>query len=116
MRAADDRPGPRRSPIRGPGSSWWPCPGSSLSEPIDSMTIRVVPVLDLLAGRVVHAIGGDRAHYRPLRTGLHPGSDPIGIARGYRDALHLREVYLADLDAIAGGAPDLALYRSIRSL
>src|SRR3954452_23878448 len=32
------------------------------------MPIRVIPVLDLKAGRAVRAIGGDRDHYQPLRT------------------------------------------------
>jgi phosphoribosylformimino-5-aminoimidazole carboxamide ribotide isomerase len=80
------------------------------------MSIRLIPVLDLKAGRAVHAVGGDRGHYQPLRTRLHPGPDQIGVARGFRDTLGLREVYLADLDAIAGSAPDHALYRAIRSL
>jgi phosphoribosylformimino-5-aminoimidazole carboxamide ribotide isomerase len=78
--------------------------------------MRVIPVLDLKAGRAVRAIGGDRDNYRPLETRLHPGPDPLGVARGFRDALGLRELYLADLDAIAGGAPDHALYRAIGSL
>jgi phosphoribosylformimino-5-aminoimidazole carboxamide ribotide isomerase len=80
------------------------------------MPIRVIPVLDLKAGRAVRAIGGDRDHYRPLETRLHPDSDPIGVARGFHDALGLRELYLADLDAIAGKAPDHVLYQAIRSL
>jgi phosphoribosylformimino-5-aminoimidazole carboxamide ribotide isomerase len=80
------------------------------------MPIRVIPVLDLKGGQVVHAIGGDRDHYRPLKTRLHPGSDPLGVARGFRDILNLRELYLADLDAIAGRSPDISLYRAIRSL
>jgi phosphoribosylformimino-5-aminoimidazole carboxamide ribotide isomerase len=80
------------------------------------MPIRVIPVLDLKAGRAVRAVGGVRDHYQPLRTRLHPGSDPLGVARGFRDALGLRELYLADLDAIAGKAPDAALYHAIRSL
>jgi phosphoribosylformimino-5-aminoimidazole carboxamide ribotide isomerase len=80
------------------------------------MPIRVIPVLDLKGGRAVRAIGGDREHYRPLRTRLHADSDPLGVARGFRDVLNLRELYLADLDAIAGKAPDLALYKAVRAL
>jgi phosphoribosylformimino-5-aminoimidazole carboxamide ribotide isomerase len=80
------------------------------------MPIRVIPVLDLKAGQAVHAIGGERSRYRPLRTRLHADPDPIGVARGVRDVLRLQELYLADLDAIAGAAPSVALYRSIRSL
>ena len=67
---------------------------------------RLIPVLDLKAGRPVHAIGGNRAHYEPLRSILHPaGADPVELARACRDRLGLRELYVADLDAILGAAP-----------
>jgi phosphoribosylformimino-5-aminoimidazole carboxamide ribotide isomerase len=78
--------------------------------------IRLIPVLDVMAGRAVRAVGGDRAHYRPLRTRLHTNSDPLGVARGFRDMLGFRELYLADLDAIAGSAPSRSLYEAIGSL
>ncbi len=77
---------------------------------------RLIPVLDIMAGLAVHAIGGDRGHYRPLRSLLHEGADPVGMARAYRDALGLRDLYLADLDAIAGAPPRVALYRELRGL
>jgi phosphoribosylformimino-5-aminoimidazole carboxamide ribotide isomerase len=80
------------------------------------MPLRVIPVLDLQRGRAVRAIGGDRAHYQPLRTRLHPDSDPLGVARGFRDVLSLSAVYLADLDAIAGRPPSWSLYTAIRAL
>jgi phosphoribosylformimino-5-aminoimidazole carboxamide ribotide isomerase len=80
------------------------------------MPIRIIPVLDLKAGRAVHAIGGDRAHYRPLRTRLHPTCDPLEVARGFRDIFDFGELYIADLDAIAGMPPALPLFQSIRSL
>ena len=66
------------------------------------MPMRIIPVLDLQGGQAVHAIAGDRAHYRPIQSVLHEGPDPIGLARAYRDSLGLRDLYLADLDAIAG--------------
>jgi phosphoribosylformimino-5-aminoimidazole carboxamide ribotide isomerase len=77
---------------------------------------RLIPVLDVMAGRAVHAVGGDRGHYRPLRSVLHEGADPVGLARSYRDALGLRELYLADLDAIAGAPAAVALYREVVAL
>jgi phosphoribosylformimino-5-aminoimidazole carboxamide ribotide isomerase len=80
------------------------------------MPLRVIPVLDLKGGQAVRAVGGDRAHYQPLRTRLHADSEPLGVARGFRDVLNLRELYLADLDAIAGAPPSCSLYRSIRAL
>ena len=46
---------------------------------------------------------------------MHPSSDPIAIARAYRDVLGLNELYLADLDAIAGKRPDGRLYADLRA-
>ncbi|PPD28729.1 MAG: nickel transporter [Hyphomicrobium sp.] len=67
----------------------------------------VIPVLDFKGGVVVHATGGDRSHYLPIETALSPGRcDPVSVALGYR-ALHaFPAMYVADLDAIAGGAPN----------
>jgi phosphoribosylformimino-5-aminoimidazole carboxamide ribotide isomerase len=75
--------------------------------------MRIIPVLDLKAGQAVHAVAGDRAHYRPLRSILHDDSDPLELARAYRDRLGATELYLADLDAIAGGPPATGLQQAI---
>ena len=39
-----------------------------------------------------------------------------GLAAAIRDALGIREVYMADLDAISGGPPSLGLYRDLAAL
>jgi phosphoribosylformimino-5-aminoimidazole carboxamide ribotide isomerase len=57
--------------------------------------MRVVGVIDLKGGTAVHAVRGERERYRPL-------GDPLSTARRFRDALGLEELYVADLDAIAG--------------
>ncbi len=77
---------------------------------------RVIPVLDLKGGRAVHAVAGSRDDYRPLRSSLRPGSDPIAFATAFRDDFGLTELYLADLDAINGEPPSLALYEQIAAL
>ncbi len=65
----------------------------------------------------MHAVGGIRSHYRPVRSGLHPSSCPIELARAFRERLGLVELYLADLDAIASKRPpDLRLYRRLHDL
>jgi len=66
--------------------------------------MRVIPVIDLKGGAAVHAVRGERERYRPLRSTLLEGADPVGVTRAVRDALGLDELYVADLDAIAGGA------------
>jgi phosphoribosylformimino-5-aminoimidazole carboxamide ribotide isomerase len=64
--------------------------------------MRILPVIDLLGGEVVHAVGGRRSEYRPIRSSLCKGSAPLSIARAFREHFGLEELYLADLEAIAG--------------
>jgi phosphoribosylformimino-5-aminoimidazole carboxamide ribotide isomerase len=71
------------------------------------LPIRVIPVIDLQRGKAVHARGGRRASYQAVRGVLASGDDPLALALAFRDVLGLRDLYLADLDAIAGGPPDL---------
>jgi phosphoribosylformimino-5-aminoimidazole carboxamide ribotide isomerase len=77
---------------------------------------RIIPVIDVLRGRAVHARGGRRDDYGPVRSVLRPGSDPIALAAAFRDVLGLAEIYLADLDAIAGAPPSVGLYRDLADL
>jgi len=64
----------------------------------------VVPVLDLQAGRAVHARRGERASYAPVAGVLGSGDDALALARAFRDRLGLRRLYVADLDALTGAA------------
>jgi phosphoribosylformimino-5-aminoimidazole carboxamide ribotide isomerase len=77
--------------------------------------MRVVGVLDLKGSVVVRGVGGRREQYRPVSSRLCPSSEPLAVASALRDAFGLNELYLADLDAIAGAAPELALYEQLRS-
>ena len=53
----------------------------------------------------MHAAGGDRARYQPLRAsgGERIDGDAMALARVYRDRFGIRELYVADLDAIVSG-------------
>jgi phosphoribosylformimino-5-aminoimidazole carboxamide ribotide isomerase len=62
--------------------------------------MRVIPVIDLLDDRVVHAVRGERQNYRPVQSVLCDTPDPIMIARSFRDSLGLNELYIADLNSI----------------
>ena len=64
--------------------------------------MRLIPVIDLLDGQAVHAVEGERARYRPVKSVLCDTPDPLAIARAFRDRLGLHEVYVADLNAIQG--------------
>jgi phosphoribosylformimino-5-aminoimidazole carboxamide ribotide isomerase len=70
--------------------------------------MRIIPVLDLKGGAVVHARAGRRYEYRPVSSRLTDSSRPSEVAEAFRTRLGLAELYAADLDAIAGDPPALA--------
>jgi phosphoribosylformimino-5-aminoimidazole carboxamide ribotide isomerase len=63
-----------------------------------------VPVLDLLDGRVVRGVRGERAHYQPIVSRLCAGSEPLAVARALQARTGASRLYVADLDALQGGA------------
>jgi phosphoribosylformimino-5-aminoimidazole carboxamide ribotide isomerase len=60
----------------------------------------VIPVIDIKNGEVVHAQGGRRDTYRPIRTPLSATSAPADVAAGLLRLAPFRQIYIADLDAI----------------
>ena len=75
--------------------------------------MRIIPVLDLMGGRVVRAVAGRREEYRPIVSRLTVSSRPIDVAQAFRTHFGLTELYVADLDAIAGAAPAFASYAEL---
>lgn len=75
--------------------------------------MRIVPVLDVMQGQVVRGVAGKRENYRPYRSPLCPGCDPLDFARTFRARFGFGEIYLADLDALGGEPPALSLYRRL---
>jgi phosphoribosylformimino-5-aminoimidazole carboxamide ribotide isomerase len=70
--------------------------------------VRVIGVIDLKAGRAVHARGGNREMYEPVRSVLLSAEqvgDAAALARAYAAVPGLTEIYVADLDSITEGAP-----------
>jgi len=64
--------------------------------------VLIVPVIDLMGGRVVHARRGDRSNYRPLQSVLTPSSEPMQVVRALLEFAPFPALYAADLDAILG--------------
>ncbi len=62
--------------------------------------MRVIPVMDLLSGVVVHAKKGERENYKPVNSVLTPSKDPLVIGDVFKKIFGFKEVYIADLDAI----------------
>lgn len=78
----------------------------------------MIGVVDLSDGLAVHAQGGARAHYGPVRSlagrPIRPG-DARAIVRWYVEELGVQEIYVADLDALRGRPPQHALIRALAS-
>jgi phosphoribosylformimino-5-aminoimidazole carboxamide ribotide isomerase len=77
--------------------------------------MQIIPVLDLASGVAVHAQAGDRTRYAPVQSGLIPGQvgDPVALLRAFHGTLGIHECYVADLDAIQGGAVQRTLIREL---
>src|SRR5688572_33321290 len=65
--------------------------------------MQLIGVVDLKAGRAVHARGGARERYLPVETiaGSRIDGDPLALAHVYVERFGLTTIYVADLDAIA---------------
>jgi phosphoribosylformimino-5-aminoimidazole carboxamide ribotide isomerase len=78
----------------------------------------VIPVLDLARGVAVRAQAGDRARYAPVVSALVPEAvgDPVALLHAYRRRLGAKACYVADLDAIQGGAVQRVLLGELARL
>jgi phosphoribosyl isomerase A len=75
--------------------------------------MTVIPVIDLMRGQVVRARGGHRSTYRPIVSALGPGSDPVAMAGVLCRHCATTQLYVADLDALQGGAPQVDVLRAL---
>jgi phosphoribosylformimino-5-aminoimidazole carboxamide ribotide isomerase len=78
--------------------------------------MRIIPVMDVRDGNVVHAVGGNRADYEPLISDLCATGEPLPLAFSLRERFGFEECYVADLNAIADGDPDLELFAGLVEL
>jgi phosphoribosylformimino-5-aminoimidazole carboxamide ribotide isomerase len=76
--------------------------------------LTIVPVIDLMGGKVVHAREGRREEYRPLRSKLCKGAEPEAVVAGLLGLHPFGLMYVADLDAIQGRGDHLASLRRLR--
>lgn len=75
--------------------------------------MQIVPVIDLKGGQVVHARMGERDRYAPIRSSLCDGSDPLTVVDAVMHIHPFEALYVADLDAIAGGRGHDGILRRI---
>jgi phosphoribosylformimino-5-aminoimidazole carboxamide ribotide isomerase len=72
--------------------------------------LPVIPVIDLMGGVVVRAVGGDRRRYTPIESPLAAADRPLEMARALVQRTGGQQLYVADLDAIGGAVPAWQLY------
>lgn len=77
--------------------------------------MQIIPVIDLKDGQVVRAVRGDRARYQPIDSLLCPGSDPAAMAQRLCEHCATDTLYLADLDALQGGKPQIVALQRLLS-
>ena len=62
--------------------------------------MKIIPVIDLLNGMVVHAKKGDRKNYQPIQSLICDSSQPLDIVSALLKYYPFQQLYIADLDAI----------------
>ena len=74
--------------------------------------MKVIPVIDILNGKVVHAVRGKRSEYQPLQSSLTDSVEPLRVAKTF-EALGFSWLYVADLDAIIDCSADFQVFKRI---
>jgi phosphoribosylformimino-5-aminoimidazole carboxamide ribotide isomerase len=62
--------------------------------------LKVIPVIDLFDGVVVHAKKGERSAYQAIQSLLTPSSQPLDIVAALLAVYPFKQLYIADLNAI----------------
>jgi phosphoribosylformimino-5-aminoimidazole carboxamide ribotide isomerase len=75
--------------------------------------LQILPVIDLRGGEVVRGVAGQRDQYRPIASRIAVDAKPSNVAEALVRNFSFRSVYVADLDAIAGGQPNWDALRQI---
>ena len=74
--------------------------------------LKIIPVIDVLNGIVVHAVRGKRKEYQPLQSILSKSGETLGVAKAFKN-LGFSELYVADLDAIIDCSTNFRVFKRI---
>lgn len=75
--------------------------------------MEIIPVIDVLGGKVVHARGGIRSQYPLLQSVLTSHCEPLRVIIDVLAWQSFSTIYIADLDAILDQQHNTALYKSL---
>lgn len=73
--------------------------------------MEIIPVIDVLGGKVVHARGGVRSQYPLLQSVLTSHYEPLQVIIDVLAWQPFSTIYIADLDAILEQQQNIALYK-----
>lgn len=76
----------------------------------------IIPVIDLMGGKVVHAQGGRRDQYQPLTSQLTSSVYPNAVIKQLLKWYPFTDIYIADLDAIECKNIDKAFYLQLHQI
>jgi len=71
-----------------------------LEERRQALSMKIIPVIDLKDGAVVHARQGQREHYQAINTNLSQSSDIYRVIEAFLGVHNFDTIYIADLNAI----------------
>ena len=77
--------------------------------------MRIIPVMDLKNGQVVHAVAGERKSYAPVQSQIAASSSPLEVAEAFREEFGFEDLYIADLDAIEQRGSNQGYVTQLRS-
>ena len=75
--------------------------------------MEIIPVIDLMGGRVVHAKEGLRDYYEPIKSVLTSAIDLSSVVTDLKSFFPFNTVYIADLDAISGQELAVGQYQQL---
>ncbi len=76
--------------------------------------MKVIPVLDILDGQVVHGIQGKRESYKPIVSKLVSTADPLDVVQVFGQKFGFMRFYIADLNAIQRIGDNYKILRRIK--
>jgi phosphoribosylformimino-5-aminoimidazole carboxamide ribotide isomerase len=78
--------------------------------------MKVIPVLDIKNGTVVHGLAGQRNEYKPVRSILFPegSADPFGVLDAFVEKLGITNIYIADLDSLEKRGDNFSLIGELK--
>jgi len=75
--------------------------------------VEIIPVIDVMGGKVVHAQGGVRSEYPLLESVITKSNEPLAVIKDLLTYYPFSTVYMADLDAIMSGKRSDELYSTV---